>query len=58
MKFFSYIRNLTANFSYHKNFEKVDQLFDSLCSAPLRAKFFIEPPPDTQRAERQGERGM
>jgi hypothetical protein len=28
------------------------------CSALRRAEFFIEPPPDTQRKERQGERGI
>jgi hypothetical protein len=28
------------------------------CFAPLCANFFIEPPLDTQRSERQGERGI
>ncbi len=28
------------------------------CSARPRAEFFIEPPPDTKRIERQGERGI
>jgi hypothetical protein len=27
------------------------------CTALLKAEFFIEPPPDTQRKERGGERG-
>ncbi len=30
---------------------------DTACTALLKAEFFIEPPPDTQRKERQGERG-
>jgi hypothetical protein len=29
----------------------------SCCTALLKAEFFIEPPPDAQRKERQGERG-
>jgi hypothetical protein len=28
------------------------------CTALLKAEFFIEPPPDTQRRKRRGERGM
>ena len=31
---------------------------NSGCTALLKAEFFIEPPPDTQRKERQGERGI
>ena len=36
------------SFVFHQNF----------CTALLKAEFFIEPPPDTQRKERQGERGI
>ncbi len=28
------------------------------CTALLKAEFFIEPPPDTQRIRRRGERGI
>jgi hypothetical protein len=28
------------------------------CTALLKAEFFIEPPPDTQRVRRRGERGI
>ena len=31
--------------------------FDSCCTALLKAELFIEPPPDTQRIRRRGERG-
>jgi hypothetical protein len=30
----------------------------SNCTALLKAEFFIEPPPDTQRRRRRGERGI
>ena len=33
-------------------------LLISLCTALPKAEFFIEPPPDTQRRRRRGERGI
>jgi hypothetical protein len=32
-------------------------LFQTFCTALLTAELFIEPPPDTQRTRRRGERG-
>jgi hypothetical protein len=31
---------------------------DNDCTVLLKAEFFIEPPPDTQRIRRRGERGI
>jgi hypothetical protein len=40
----------------HRKFLNVFEEYAVFCTA--MCKFFIKPPPDTQRTERQGERGI
>jgi hypothetical protein len=49
---------LCSPFTFRLFVQEVPYGTHRYCSALLRAEFFIEPPPDTQRKERQGERGI